>query len=118
MRILIITLAFGLLTLGLTLQGQEAVTLTAPIVKTSTSSCALDSMVLDVARSRITVLLTCNNGDLVTKQYDGFTTPTGATLLSSLNVSANSAGNSLIKKVYARLIADGVIAGTVTGTAQ
>lgn len=113
-------LALACLILSLTplLYAQEAVTLTAPIAKPSTSSCTLDSVLLDVAGKRIVATLTCNNGDQVSKQYDAFTTPTGATLLSSLNVSANSAGNSLIKKVYARLIADAVLAGTVTGVAQ
>lgn len=110
-------LLFVLLLIPTVLPAQEAVTLTTPIVK-SAPSCTLDSLLLDVARTRIVATLLCAGGDPVTKQYDAFSTPTGATLLSSLNVSANSAGNSLIKKVYARLIADGVISGTVTGTAQ
>lgn len=116
MKLRLILLA--LLTLTPIAGAQEAVTLTTPIAKPATSSCTLTSLYLDIAATRIVATLSCNNGDQITKQYDSFSTPTGATLLSSLNVSANSAGNSLIKKVYARLIADGVMAGTVTGIAQ
>lgn len=98
---------------------QEAVTLTVPIVKTATSSCSLDSLLLDVPRGRIVASLTCNNGDAVVKQYDSFSTPTGASLLTTLNRANNSVGNpSMIAKVYNRLIADGVITGTVSGVPQ
>lgn len=117
MKTKITLLALALLLLP-TLHAQEVVTLTTPITKPSTTVCQLDSLLLDVAGKRIVASLTCPNGDPISKQYDAFTTPTGATLLSSLNVSANSPANSLIKKVYARLIADGVISGTVGGTAQ
>jgi len=115
MRTKLIVLALLLLTpiVG----AQEAVTLTTPIVKPSTSACSLDTLLLDVKGARIVASLTCNNGDQVTKQYDSFTTPTGATLLHSLNIG-NFSVNSLIKAVYTRLITDGVITGTVTGVAQ
>lgn len=98
------------------LPAQEAVTRTAPIVKTDTG-CSLDTLILDVTRSRIVAQLVCPGGDPITKQYDSFTTPTGATLLTSLN-RGNFSVNSLVKAVYNRLITDGVISGTVTGTAQ
>lgn len=96
---------------------QERVDLTAPIVKTSTQNCALDVLTLDVTRSAIFVTMRCNNGDTVSKTYDGGTTPTGASLLSTLN-RGNFTTNSLIKAVYNRLTADGVITGTVSGTPQ
>lgn len=104
------------------LDAQELVTLTVPIAKTATSSCQLDDLDLDVdlatfANSRIVVSLTCNNGDRITKQYDQFSTPTGAALLTSLN-RGNFTTNSLIKAVYNRLTADGVISGTVSGVPQ
>lgn len=96
---------------------QESVTLTTPIVKTATN-CTLEEVTLGVTARRIVATLTCPNGDTITKQYDAFTSPTGAALLSTLNISNNTAGNSLIRKVYVRLMADGVITGTVVGTAQ
>jgi hypothetical protein len=38
-----------------------------------------------VARSRIVATLVCPGGDPITKQYDSFSTPTGASLLTNLN---------------------------------
>jgi hypothetical protein len=108
----------GLGTLSPIVWGQEIVTLTTPIAKTSTSICTLDSVLLELKTARIAATLTCNNGDTISKQYDSFSTPTGASLLSSLNVSTNTVGNSLIKKVYARLALDGIVVGTVSGTPQ
>lgn len=105
------------LTTGGFLAAQESVNLTTPIVKTATN-CALDTVELHVADRRIVAFLVCNNGDTITKQYDAFTTPTGAALLSTLNTSTNTAGNSLIRKVYTRLGLDGIAVGTITGTAQ
>lgn len=102
---------------------QEAVTLATPITKPSIASCALDYLVIDpdlttVANGRIMAVLQCGT-DTVQKVYDASSTPTGASLLTSLNTSNNSGANtSLIKKVYTRLIADGVITGTVAGTPQ
>jgi len=102
---------------------QERVDLTAPITKPSTLNCALDYLTLDPdlvtpVNGRIMAVLHCDNGDTIQKVYDATTTPTGQTLLSTLNTSNNSTGTSLIKRVYNRLITDGVITGTVSGTPQ
>lgn len=105
-----------LLLIPVVASSQELVTLTAPIVR-STSGCVLDSLLLDVGRNRIVASLVCAGGDPISKQYDAFSTPTGATLLHSLNIG-NFSTNSLIKAVYNRLITDGVIAGTVSGIPQ
>lgn len=105
-----------LFTIGL--QAQESVNLTTPIVRPSTTSCTIDELHLYTTGRRIVVDLICVNGNPISKQYDAFSTPTGATLLNQLNTSNNSAGNSLIRKVYTRLITDGVISGTITGVAQ
>lgn len=98
------------------LPAQEVVTLATPQVKTA-PACALDTLILDVTRSRIVAQLVCPGGDPINKQYDSFSTPTGATLLSQVN-RGNFTINSLIKVVYQRLIADNVISGTVSGTPQ
>lgn len=95
---------------------QEAVTLTAPVVKTATT-CALDSVFIDIKNLRILATLEMNTGDTLTKQYDSTTTPTGASLLTSLN-RGNFSVNSLIKAVHNRLILDGVCVGTITGSPQ
>jgi TRAP-type mannitol/chloroaromatic compound transport system permease large subunit len=99
------------------LSAQELVTLSTPIMKPSTSSCNLDMLNLDVTRSTIVVNLVCNNGERISKQYDSFTTPTGAVLLHQLNIG-NFSTNSLMKAVYNRLITDGVIVGTISGVPQ
>lgn len=100
---------------------QERVDLTTPIVKTSTQNCQLDELHFSnlsvVANARIDVVLLCNNSDKVTKTYNQHTSPTAASLVTTLN-TANNSTTSLIKRVYNRLITDGVITGTVSGSPQ
>ena len=119
----VLLLIAALLVVSIGPRAQEVVTLTTPIAKPSTSTCQLDELHLYpavvFATSRIVVQVRCNNGDLISKQYDQFTTPTGASLLTTLNRSNNSVGNpSFIAKIYTRLVADGVIVGTVSGAVQ
>lgn len=119
---LLLALTFTL-ALVVGLAAQEVVNLTTPISKPSTATCQLERLELDpatpFANSRIVVDLLCNNGDRISKQYDQFTTPTGAALLTTLNRTNNSVGNpSLIAKIYNRLVTDGVIVGTVSGAVQ
>jgi hypothetical protein len=99
------------------LPAQEVVTLATPQVKTA-PACALDTLILDVTRSRIVAQLVCPGGDPVSKQYDAFTTPTGAALMTQVNRGNFSGATSLVRAIYNRLITDGVISGTVSGTAQ
>lgn len=98
---------------------QERVDLTTPVVAT-TSSMHVGYVGLDLDNSRIIAQVeNASNAVLVVKTYDATTTPTGATLLNQLNLSTNTTGNSLIRKVYTRLTLDGVIpAGTVAGAPQ
>lgn len=105
-----------LLLIPMVASSQELVTLTTPIVKTATG-CVLDQVLLDVGRNRIVASLVCAGGDPISRTYDSFTTPTGATLLHNLNIG-NFSTNSLIKAVYNRLITDGVITGTISGIPQ
>lgn len=95
----------------------ESVDLTAPIAKPSITNYALDYLTLDVGNSSILVVLKGNTGDTIQKVYNSTTTPTGASLLSALNTSNNST-TSLIKRVYNRLISDGVLVGSVSGSPQ
>jgi hypothetical protein len=92
----------------------ESLTLTTPIAKPSTTAFHVSSLFLDVDGLRIVVTLVGDTGETLSKQYDSFTTPTGATLLHSLNIG-NFSVNSLMKAVYTRLGLDGVIVGTVNG---
>lgn len=93
----------------------EQLDLTTPVARASTTSYTLASVLLDVANQRIVATLVGNTGEALSKQYDAFTTPTGATLLHSLN-TGNFSVNSLLKAIYQRLSTDGVAVGTVSGT--
>lgn len=95
---------------------QESVTRTSPIVTTS-STVHVSYIGFGIDAGTIVVELTDNNGAITTKVYDATTTPTADALFKSVNTSDNRTV-SLIKKVYNRLIADGVITGTVSGTPQ
>lgn len=106
---------------------QESVSLTTPTTKTASTQ-QVGYLGLDPINSRILVQLVANTGDVTLATYDasGLTvngvlkaaTPTGATLLHTLN-TANFSINSLMKQVYSRLQTDGVIAaGTISGSAQ
>lgn len=101
---------------GAFLRAQEAVTLTAPVVRTATN-CSLDTVTIDIKNLRILATLSLNNGDTLTKQYDSFTTPTGAALLTTLN-RGNFSVTSLVKAVHNRLSLDGICVGTLTGSPQ
>jgi hypothetical protein len=91
----------------------EQVDLTNPI---TVSNYHVQKMLLDVDEKSITIYLKDNiGGTIITKIYSEVTNPTGATLLHNLN-TGNFTVNSLLKAVYNRLINDGVINGTVSGS--
>jgi TRAP-type mannitol/chloroaromatic compound transport system permease large subunit len=117
MKNLIITLACVLAFVGGAV-AQEAVTLTTP--QTITVSAKHVGTVCE-SFDNSTIVAEVHNGAhavIAVKTYDATTTPTGATLLHQINIG-NFSVNSLLKAVYNRLIADGVIeAGSVTGTPQ
>jgi hypothetical protein len=101
-----------LLVLAAPAVAQERVDLPAPITISQTGW-TIASMHLDVDRMRIVVRLRSIGGDVtIEKVYDG---PVGDTLLRNLN-KANLTTRSLLQRTFDRLIADGVIEGTVTGT--
>jgi hypothetical protein len=95
----------------------EQLDLATPVTKPAITNYRVSYMNLDLDNARIVVFLTANNGDTIQKTYDATTTPSGAVLLHNLN-TGNFSVNSLMKAVYNRLIADGVLAGTVSGVAS
>lgn len=117
-------LAFGLTTM-LALSpwsgwAAEQVDLPAPIPKPSQTRWKLGYLLIDNANKRVSVQLIGDVGENVTCDYPtpppgGSSQPSGATLISTLN-TANLTSNSLIKRTFNRVITDGCIAGTVTGT--
>lgn len=132
MKRLALAFVAALLLVVSALAAQELVTLTTPQVVTA-STCRLRYFALDPsldapAQGRIIVEVALNTGAATSVIYgpngvtvngvQGAATPTGATLLSALNTSNNSAGTSLIKRVYAQLGSSGVCVGTVSGSPQ
>jgi len=97
---------------------QERADLTTPVTRPAVTNYRIQSLLIEPIAGRITVDLLADNGEHVVKVYNQDTTPTGAALISTLNTSNNSAGTSLVRRVFNRLITDGVIVGTVSGTPQ
>lgn len=95
----------------------EQVNLTTPVAGPTISNYHLERLTLDIDQASVLVQLKGNNGEALSKTYSSTTTPTGASLLSSINTSNNSV-TSLVARVYNRLITDGVLVGTVAGTPQ
>lgn len=94
----------------------ERVDLTAAETKPNCTFYELERLTIDVKQKSIAAQLLGTNGESKSVVYNSTTSPTGASLLSTLNTSNNSAGTSLIKRVYNRLIADGVLVGSVSGS--
>lgn len=115
MNRILLALAFVVAALA-GIAAQELVTLTSPVVTTK-STVHVSYIGFAIDAGTIIVELKDNNGVITAKVYDATTTPTGASLLTTVNTSDNRTV-SLIKKVYNRLIADGVITGSVSGTPQ
>lgn len=96
----------------------ERVDLSVAETKPNCTFYELERLTIDVKAKTILAQLLGTNGESKSVVYNSQSTPTGASLLSSLNTSNNSTGTSLIKRVYNRLLTDGVIAGSVSGSAD
>lgn len=95
----------------------EQVNLTVAETKPSNNSYSLERFTIDLSGTKtIHIQLKGQNGEAKSVSYNNSTNPTAATLISNLNTSNNSAGTSLVKRIYNRLIADGHLSGTVSGT--
>ena len=89
--------------------------LTTPAT-TSVTTYKVSSLLLDAEGERVEVIVKDNLGHVVRTLYHSTTTPTGRTLLITLN-KANLSTNSLQKRVLKQLASDGgVDAGTATGS--
>jgi hypothetical protein len=112
-RRLVLGAAAGLLLIPLS--AQERVTLTTAETKPSNTQYTVAALHLDWTAQSIVVEMTGVNGERLTKAYTPTTTPTGSSLLVSLN-KANLTTRSLNQRIFDRLILDGVLVGTVAGT--
>jgi hypothetical protein len=108
------------------LRAQETVTLTAPIVRPAITDYQLRALHLDLgdrdttADDSVIVELespAATPGDPAKVVRFTYTGPTANTMIVNLN-KANLATRSLTQRIFDRLIADGLITGTVTGTVR
>lgn len=99
----------------------EWIDLTTPVDRPSQTAWSLSLVTIRVPEREIVVELVGTNGERLIAHYptpapaDHPEQPTGADLLTALN-TADLTSTSLVKRVFARLIADGYVSGTVTGT--
>lgn len=90
----------------------ELITLTAPVVPPSVTDYRVTGLILNFGGQKLSVELTGTNGERLTHNYVG---STAVTLMVSLN-KANLATKSLQRRILERLVADGVLAGTISGS--
>lgn len=90
----------------------ERLDLTVPETTPAITTYAVTYLCLDWSNARITVEFTGTNGEKKAHSWEG---ATATTLMVALN-KANLTANSLQRRVLAKVTADGVLAGTVSGT--
>ena len=90
----------------------ELLTLAVPVVPPSITTYRVVYLAFDWLNPSITIGLTGANGERFNHSYSG---PTATTLMVALN-KANLSTISLHRRVIERLVADGVLAGTISGS--
>lgn len=90
---------------------EEQLDLSTPIVQPALSFYVVDAVVFDFRGNYISINLSGTNGELIDHAYEG---DVAANLLRGLN-KANFSVNSFKKTILNRLVADGVLTGTVSG---
>lgn len=90
----------------------EQIDLTTPIQPPSVANYSVESLLLDWGGAKIIIVLKDNTGALVTFTY---TNSTATNLIVALN-KANLTSNSLQRRIFTQLIADGKLSGTVSGS--
>lgn len=90
----------------------EIVTLTTPITTPNLTTYAVRMIAMDLDVPSIVIRLRGTNGENKVCSYSGVT---ATNLIVALN-KANLSTNSLQKRCLERLIADGEIAGTISGS--
>lgn len=90
----------------------EQVDLTSPVQPPATTHYVISRLTLDWDAACIDIVLRDNTGGTQTHTYSG---EEATNLMRTLN-TANLTSNSLHKRTLAKLIADGKLAGTITGT--
>lgn len=114
MRTVLITMTL-LLALPACAAADEILTLAAPVVKPSLTGYVLRTLTLNRSPGSESVsvsLVSPATGDTFVYTWTG---ATARALITGLN-TANLSTKSLARRIHERLIADGALAGTITGT--
>lgn len=90
----------------------ETLALTTPETKPSNTGYKVVRLLLDWESALIRIELKGVNGEIKTHDYAGATATTLMNQLNTMNLSTQS----LQKRILNRLISDGVLTGTVTGS--
>jgi hypothetical protein len=91
----------------------EQIDLAAPeVLSVTNSTYQVDRLELDWGAARVHVTVKGSNGERRAFEYNG---ATATTMMVSLN-TANLSTQSLQRRILARLITDGKLAGTISGT--
>lgn len=90
----------------------EIVTLTVPVTTPNLTTYTVRAISLDLDVPAIVIRLRGTNGEIKTCSYNGVTATNLIIALNKLDMSAMS----LQRRILARLIADGEIAGVVSGS--
>ncbi len=101
----------------------EIITLTTPITKPNQTTVKLDRVTFDLTGQTVLVQWLGNNNEAASAVYPtpailnplGVLQPTGAALLTAVN-TANLTANSLLHRIMTRVITDGYVIGTVSGS--
>ena len=102
--------------LSVSVFGAEQVDLTTPITKPTTNYYRVVLLTLDWDAAYIAIRLKGQNGEFLDFIYrDELPLTEATTLMTTLN-TANLSTNSLHKRILNKLVADGKLAGTVSGT--
>ena len=90
----------------------EQIDLTTPIQPPSVANYTVGTLVLDWTNARIFITLKDNNGVDAVFSYVG---SQATNMMIALN-KANLTNNSLQKRIFTQLIADGKLSGSVSGS--
>lgn len=93
----------------------EQIDLTTPVSKPSTINYHVERLTLDWDAGSLTIQLKGNNGEALAVSYGPTSTPTGVSLMTSLN-KINLSTRSLNQRIFDRLVLDGIVLGAVTGS--
>jgi hypothetical protein len=90
----------------------EILTLTAPVVPPSITTYRVDGLNLNLSGEKYTVSFLSNTGATLSYSVTGSTAKTRMVALNKANLS----GNSLERRLFTFAVADGIFAGTVSGS--